>query len=344
MLCHAMTDGFTPEPRSRVVLRRLMTIPRSILLFVVSVALAPVLIPAAAAVDGVLWLACGKPAMSLRLLAFGFVFLAVELAGLAWLFLSWVRTGFGRNRVRLRADAWPIQIWWARTLLTAVERIFKLRLEVTGQDDAAPGPVIAMFRHASIVDNLLPAVLLTGDLGIRLRWIVKRELLTLPSLDVAGKRLPNYFVDRHSADPRGELRRIRSLGLDLTSMDGVLIYPEGTRFTPQRHARALKRMRDSDDRMLSRAASLVHVMPPRPGGTLALLDSGADVVVGAHQGLEGFAKLRDLWSGALMGHTVQVRLTRISAGDIPTGRQQRAEWLYEVWGELDGWIAAQLAR
>lgn len=337
-----MTTSLTTEPRSRVILRRLYTIPRSILLFMLLVALAPILIPIAAFVDLARWLARRTPAMTVRLLAFAFVFLAVELIGLIWLFLSWIRAGFGSSRARLRADAWPIQIWWARTLLGAVKRLFRLELAVTGQDQAAPGPIIAMFRHASIVDNLLPAVLLTAELGIKLRWIVKRELLTLPSLDVAGKRLPNYFVDRQAPDPRAELRRVRALGQELSANDGVLIYPEGTRFTPQRFSRAIDRMQRADDRLLAQAEQLRYVMPPRPGGTLALLDSGADVVVGAHQGLEGFARISDLWSGALVGRTISVRLTRIAADTIPTARRARAEWLYDVWAEIDHWIAQRI--
>ncbi len=330
-------ESFTPEPRSVVIRRRLVTIPRSIVLFIVMVALAPITMPVAVAVDGLRWITTRKPAMTLRLLAFGFVFFAVELLGLVRLLISWV-AGRGDSS-KLRQGAWPIQVWWAETLLKAVKRIFQIELAVVGQDTAGPGPIIAMFRHASIVDNLLPAVLLTADLGIKLRWVVKKELLTLPSLDVAGRRLPNYFVDRASSDPRAELRRIRALGNELGPSDGVLIYPEGTRFTPERFARAVARMRDSEDRLADRASRLRHVMPPRPGGTMTLLDSGADVVVGAHQGLEGFAKLGDLWSGALVGRTINVRLTRIPAEEIPKGRRERASWLYDVWEEIDAWIA-----
>jgi len=325
------------ESRGKVVARRLVTIPRSILFFLLLVALAPVLIPVALVVDGARWLVSRHPAMTIRLLAFAFVFSAVELLGLAWLLWSWIRSLFSGNH-RLAEDAWPIQVWWANALLAAVRRIFALEFAVSGQDTASPGPIIALFRHASIVDNLLPAVLITADLGIRLRWVVKRELLTLPSLDVAGRRLPNYFVDRSSQNPRQELRQIRALGQDLGTHDGVLIYPEGTRFTASRLQRALARLREADDRMLPQAEKLRHVMPPRPGGTLALLDSGADVVVGTHHGLEGFAKLKDLWAGGLVGRTIHVMLTRVPAADIPEDRRQRVEWLYAIWRDIDDWI------
>lgn len=333
-----MTTQSNPEARSRVIRRRLVTIPRSGGLFILVVALAPILIPLAAAIDLIRWLATRKPAMTLRLLAFGFVFLAAELVGLAWLFGSWVQAKFGADTDRLGEGAWPIQAWWARTLLAAATRIFRLEFDVSGQEAITPGPILALFRHASIVDNLLPAVLITDQKGIRLRWIVKRELLSVPALDVAGKRLPNYFVDRKSANPARELTGIRALAESLGENDGVLIYPEGTRFTKDRLRRAVDRMRRDGDKMLERAEQLQNVMPPRPGGTSALLDSGADVVLGAHRGLEGFAKPADLWSGALVGRQIKVAFTRIPADSIPTGYLDRAEWLYDIWVDLDRWI------
>jgi len=337
-----MTTSPKTEKRWRVVVRRLVTIPRSMLLLVALIALSPLLIPLALIVDGVRWLATRKPAMTIRLLAFGLVFFTVELIGLAWLFVSWLGTGLGHDRARLQEETWPIQAWWARTLLAAAIRLFRLRLLVAGQRQATPGPILALFRHVSIVDNLLPAVLLSDQLGIRLRWVVKRELLTLPSLDVAGNRLPNYFVDRQSNDPRSEVRHIKALAENLTDRDGVLIYPEGTRFTTQKRDRAVQRLRDSSDLLAEAAAALRYVMPPRPGGTLALLDSRSDVLVGAHHGLEGFASLHDLWSGALLGKTVNVAFTRIPAAAIPSGRRERAAWLYDVWAEMDRWIAKRL--
>jgi 1-acyl-sn-glycerol-3-phosphate acyltransferase len=335
-------EDFTPEPRAKVIRRRLVTIPRSLGILVLMIALAPIAIPAALFVDSARRIARGRPAMTLRLLAFAFVFFAAEAVGLARLFSSWLFAGFGTSRSRMRQDAWVIQVWWAGTLLAAFRRIFRIDLVVSGDRTAIPGPIIALFRHASIVDNLLPAVLLTADQGINMRWVVKRELLTLPSLDVAGKRLPNYFVDRNSSDPSIEIDRIRALSEGMGTTDGVLIYPEGTRYTARRRDKALERMRREGDTMVAAAERLRHVMPPRPGGTLALLDSGADVIVGAHQGLEGFAKLGDLWSGGLVGRTVNVAMWRIPAEQIPTKRDDRVGWLYDVWADIDAWIEARL--
>ena len=333
-----------PEPRAQVIRRRLVTVPRSFAILLVLVLGSPLLAAIAALVDLVRFVVRRRPAMSLRLLAFALVFFFVEAIGLLKLAASWARRGFGASREGMEVDAWRIQVWWAESLFRAVQKIFRLEFDVEGAEIPEPGPVIALFRHASIVDNLLPAVLITARLGIRLRWVVKRELLTLPSLDVAGRRLPNYFVNRNSPDPRTELRQIRQLGENLGPQDGVLIFPEGTRFTPQRRKRALAYMESSGDSMLASAKQLTHLMPPRPGGTTTLLDSGADVVVGAHYGLEGFARITDLWAGGLVGRRIAVRLTRHDAATIPSGRKDRVDWLYAVWSEMDGWIDEGRAR
>ncbi len=332
--------SWNDEPRRTVVRRRLSTVPRTFALLVVLTLLAPVAFLVALTVDIARSVFSRRPWMAVRLLAFAWVFLAAEAWGLVWFFTGWVRAGFGSDRERLVESAWPVQAWWARTLFGAVQRLFGLDLEVAGLETATPGPVIAMFRHASIVDNLLPAVLLTDRTGLRLRWIIKRELLSVPGLDVGGNRLPNYFVNRESGDPRTELRRIRALAHGLGPDEGVLIYPEGTRFTRSRRAAALDRLRASRPELWERASRLRHVMPPRLGGVLTLLEAGHDVLICGHDGLGGFARISDLWSGAIVGRTVRVWFRRIASADIPRSRADRIGWLYDQWQAIDDWIAA----
>ncbi len=336
-------SSWNDEPRRKVVRRRLTTVPRTFALLAVLTVLSPVAFLVAFAIDIARSVGSRRPWMAVRLLAFAWVFLAAEAWGLTRFFAGWVRAGFGSDRERLVESAWPVQAWWARTLFGAVQRLFGLDLEVAGLEAATPGPVIALFRHASIVDNLLPAVLLTDRTGLRLRWIIKRELLSVPGLDVGGKRLPNYFVDRKSGDPRTELRRIRALADGLGPHEGVLIYPEGTRFTRSRRAAALDRLRASRPELWERASRLRNVMPPRPGGVLTLLDSGHDVLICGHDGLGGFARISDLWSGAIVGRTVRVWFRRIASAEIPRSRAERIRWLYDQWQAIDDVIAADTA-
>lgn len=328
--------------RRAVIRRRLVTIPRTLALLVVTTVLAPVIVMVAAVVDAVRRIgAPGRPAMTLRLAAFAWVYLAAETIGIVWLFVQWLASGFGTNRSRLVTSTWPIQRWWARTLFGAARTLFDLRLEADGLDAAVPGPIIVMFRHASIIDNLLPAVLMTDGLGLELRWVVKRELLDLPALDIAGGRLPNHFVDRTAADPDAEIAAIRALATDLGPNEGVLIFPEGTRYTPDKARRALAALDSGDPRLAELARRMRHVLPPRPGGALALIDSGADVMVVGHEGLGGLAGIADIWSGSLVGRTIRVSGRRFLGRDIPRGESARAAWLFERWLEIDDWIDEQ---
>jgi 1-acyl-sn-glycerol-3-phosphate acyltransferase len=333
-------NAFTPEPRSEVVRRRVFTIARDLGLLVLLTLLSPVVLAAALFIDVSRWLVTRNPFMGVRALVFLWVFLAAEMVGLLWLAAQWVGAGFGTSSRRMTAAAWRVQTWWAQTLFSTVEWLFALDVVVDDLEVVRPGPIVALFRHASIIDNLLPATLLSDRAGLRMRWILKRELLSIPALDVAGKRLPNYFVDRSSASPSVELKRIRALAVGLGEDEGVLIYPEGTRFTEAKRTRAIARLEKTEPELAARARAMRYVLPPRTGGALQLLDAGIDVVVCAHEGLGGFASVADIWSGALMGRVVRVRFWRTPADQIPPSREDRVDWLFSEWQRADEWIAS----
>jgi 1-acyl-sn-glycerol-3-phosphate acyltransferase len=190
-----------------------------------------------------------------------------------------------------------------------------------------------LMRHASIIDTLLPNVLITRGAGMRLRYVLKKELLADPALDIAGNRLVNHFVDR-DGDSRAEIRAVVALADGMTPSEGVIIYPEGTRFTEARRRRLI----EGGGTTGVRAKNLRYVLPPRPGGATALLGSGHDVLVVAHTGLEGLATIPDAWSGRIMDSRLRVAAWRHAATRIPDGRAARVEWLYERWREIDAWI------
>jgi 1-acyl-sn-glycerol-3-phosphate acyltransferase len=320
--------------------RRIRTIPAFTGGLVLLLILAPFLLPVIAAVDAVRWLVRRRHWMGVRLYLFGVVYLTAEVAGLVALGASWLAAGFGRYRRPLLDSAFAIQQAWAGILTAAVQRIFGMRFDVTGSELIAPGPILLFARHTSIVDNLLPAALVSTPHKIRLRYVLKRELLSDPCLDVAGNRLPNYFVERGSDDTDRELQGIRRLGAGLGPQDGVLIYPEGTRFTKEKQARALEKLKAGDPTISSRAQRLRHVLPPRLGGPLALLEatSPADVIILTHRGLDGFAHLRDIWAGGMVNTTVMVEFWRVPRGDLPADRTDQISWLYDIWDRIDTWI------
>jgi 1-acyl-sn-glycerol-3-phosphate acyltransferase len=220
-----------------------------------------------------------------------------------------------------------------------LRRLFSIEFEVTGGTTLLPGPIIVLSRHASIVDTLLPANFVARPTGLRLRYVLKKELLVDPALDIAGNRLPNVFVDRTSRDP-AERETIESLAGSMRTGDGILIYPEGTRFSVEKLAR-IQRSASEEAGPSQIIAGLRRVLPPKPGGTLAILDAtDADVVVLAHSGLEGLATLKEIWRGDLVGSRVKVALWRIPSGQIPVSRAERVDWLHRLWADVDEWVVA----
>jgi len=321
--------------------RRLLTIPATLLGWVIACAAFPAFGFAAVVLD----VARGQRRLpTFRLAAFLPAYLSFEVLGLAAVTGLWLVHALLSEPNWLRAHQ-RLQAWWLNSLFGTAKTLFGWELATFGTENAAPGPVLVFSRHASLIDTLLPAVVLERGAGLRLRYVLKRELLADPCLDVVGHRLPNAFVDRSGLRSADEVARVGQLARGLGSDDGVLIYPEGTRFTPHKLTRALKRLAARNDGdPLDAERSLRHVLPPRPGGPLALLESAprADVLLFAHTGLEGLASLRDLVWGPLLDREIRVQLWRIPAAEIPPDAERRKRWLLARWAEIDAWVDAHL--
>lgn len=318
-------------------MRRLRTVPTHLVLFTLVTVLAPVWLLVGGIIDLVRVITGRRHAIAVRLFAFGWWYLFIGVTGLAALVGHWLAAGFGRNQERMREGSYRLQLWWAKQLFGAVVRICRLTVTVEGLDQVAPGPVIVMMRHASLIDTLLPNVFVTGRAGIRLRYVLKKELLADPLLDIAGNRLINHFVDR-SGDSAAEVKAVAALAEGLTAREGVLIYPEGTRFTSARRDRVIAGLGERDTGLAERARRLRRVLPPRPGGSAGLLEFGHDVVIAAHTGLEPLATIPDAWSGRIVGSHLRIRFQRFDGKAIPQTRRGRVDWLFDRWDEVDDWL------
>lgn len=331
--------------KSEAFRRRLITVPRTFALWALLTVALPVLVIATLGVDLIRSLTTRKAWIATRLLIMGWVYLAAQVVVIAVAGLQWLASlPFGTGAAAKRRDwAYALQTWWVRSLMAAMRFTLELRFESTDTEVLLPGPVIVLFRHASIVDNLLPHAFVSDQAGLRLRWVLKKELLSDPALDIGGNRMPNYFVDRGSDSPETERANIAALADDLSQHEGILLFPEGTRFSLTKYADRMARLAAAYPELHSIMEGHDHVLPPRSGGVLALLDSGMDVVIGAHTGLENMRGLREIWTLAPVGRTVRISFRRIPAGDIPTGRDDRIRWLHEEWARLDDTIVAMRA-
>lgn len=319
--------------------RRLVTIPAIALALALFLALAPLSALLVAVVD----LARGRGAALVRVWAFVGCYLLINVLGQLLLGAVWLASGFGLARARLVAWAYVVQSLWVLGLFRAATRIWRLRWTVGGDECIVPAPIVVLTSHASVLDTLIPTVLVTGTHAIPLRFVLKRELLIDPCLDIAGHWLPNHFVDREPSDSRVELEAIERLAAELAPGEGLLIYPEGTRFSASKRARILAALAERSPELHPRAAALTHTLLPRVAGSLALLRRApqADVVLCGHEGLGGFATLADIASGDLVGRAIHVQFWRYPAAALPVGDEARARWIYERWAELDRWIASR---
>lgn len=322
-------------------LRRAATVSGVFVALALSAALLPPLLP-------LLWLVDRLRGTALcRTACFALVLLLCEAGGILACLAIWLRAGLGRRRARFLHDNARLQAWWGSTLYRLGERIFSVRTVIEGEVPApGSGPLLCFSRHASTADTVLPVVLL-GLPGFRLRYVLKRELLLGPCLDIVGHRLPNCFVRRGVGSTDQEVQRVLSLWSEEGGVgpgDALVVYPEGTRFSEKKRKDMIARIEHSESgtelaRLL--APALRHTLSPLRQGALSLLraNPGADLLVLAHAGLESAATLGDLVSGRLVGQTVRVRLVRVPFAQIPADGDGQAQLLARLWREVDEFVA-----
>ena len=260
--------------------------------------------------------------------------------------ILWVVAGGGK---RLRTTAsiarhQRLQRWSVRVLLRRANRLLGLRVAIDDSSQAAllPAPAIVLCRHVSLVDASLPSILYL-DSGVDLHGVIMAELLTDPGFDLLYGRLGSVFIPRDNGPDA--LTAIAALGQRVDTSSVAVIFPEGRLFRPDVAQRALASIARSDPHRANRLSSLRHVLPPRPGGFVALLATcpGVDVVVVSHSGLERYGSFRDLARQVPLGLAVTVEATRYRRSEIPTDDAGAARWLDDVWLALDEWVAQRLA-
>jgi 1-acyl-sn-glycerol-3-phosphate acyltransferase len=324
--------------------RRFITIPGYVIAWTVWLGAAPVWLPLVIVVDVVR----RSRGVALRCAVLVAVYLTCEIIGMAASTGLWV----WKKLIGIDSERWieihfRLEAMWGTTLFHAVVRLFGLRLQVESGADLGRGPYLVFVRHTSTADTLLASALVSRPYGLRLRYVLKRELLWDPCLDIVGNRLPNVFVDRFTDNSAREVSRLQELAHDLGPRDGILIYPEGTRFSRAKRKRVLDHLdKKGDAKMLEYAQSLAFVLPPRPGGSLGLLEASpeADVVICAHTGFEGAASLAQIWKGALLHQVIRVQFRRIARDEIPSGRDARIAWIFEEWRRVDDWVEHQQSQ
>lgn len=254
--------------------------------------------------------------------------------------LLWVRYGFG-TRIRSaesvrRHEA--LQWWSLRLLVRRADRLLGLRVAIDPASEKAllPGPVIVVSRHVSVFDASLPGVLYQQR-GLQVRGVVMAELLADPGFDLLYGRLGSVFIRRDDGRGGEAVAAVRRMTAGAGPDTAYVIFPEGRLFRPDVRDRQLARLAERDPVRAERLAELTDLLPPRPGGVLALLDGipDADVVVIDHTGLDPWPRLADLAAAVPVDRAIEVSARRIPRSEIPTDPDERVRWLDDLWLDLD---------
>ena len=309
--------------------RRSVTISSLALIAVVATLTAPVWAPLVVVIDAVR----GRFRFPLlRLGAFGVCWSWIEIAGVARACWAWMTGRAGDERYH-----YELMRWWAGLLMAALGATTGIRPRLEDEDELAGGNAVVVARHASLADSLLSAWAIRCEADLRPRYVLKKELLNDPCLDIVGLRIPNYFLDRQAPDSRVELDALRELAAGVG--DGVVgvIFAEGTRANDAKRARAIAKIAERDPERAARLSELRRLLPPRPAGTRAMVEGAphADVVLAWHTGFDGldtFGGMIDKLAKPLP--PVRFVPRRVARADVPSGDAFDA-WLDEQWLLLD---------
>ncbi|MDQ6857237.1 MAG: 1-acyl-sn-glycerol-3-phosphate acyltransferase [Candidatus Dormibacteraeota bacterium] len=327
------------------VVRRLLLQPLFVVLTLAATVLSPLLLLGAAAASPFVagrW----RP---LRVMAFTIIWMQQEVAGIVGCICLWVGALGRTDTPAMRQQHYRLMRWFLRSARRWGERLLDVTVHI--DDDglaervlsAHDQPLLVLSRHSGPGDTFYLVDMLLDRYAREPRIVMKDILKLDPVIDLAGSRVPNYFVP-----PRGQ-RRDGSWQASIAALSGgmdeggaLLLFPEGGNFTEERRRRRLARLfRRGRGREAAQAAALHHVIAPEPGGALTALAASpnAAVILVAHGGLSGLGAGGGLFRRAPIDQVFRVQLWYIARADIPAGEENQRQWLLDCWQRVDEWVA-----
>ena len=269
--------------------------------------------------------------------------IVIDFIGQVLVFGCWLISpfGFAMDSPRNQRCNQSVMTFWTRRLMSAISLITPLPIDYSELDESLlGGNAIVVGRHRSLLDAVFPAQLF-GSRRLTAYYTLKEDLRWEPNIDIVGHRMGHVFVTRSPADLESELEPIRALASRIDGSSVGVIFPEGTFFSETRRLRALASIENANPEHLAQAEKLQYLLPPRPAGTLALLDGApnADVIMLGHVGFEPFGTIKDILLNMGAHHRVSVRAWRFDRSTVPTDASEQVSWLFDRWIEMDTWIA-----
>jgi len=333
------------------VLRRLLVAPLMPLLAVVALALFPLVLVGHALVALVLFVVRRRKVRWRlpRCWLFGIAYLVGETACLLACLALWLRFAGRVGNPRSLELHHALLRRFLGALVGLAGFTFRFRLQVhepvteplDPEHLVGEEPVVVLARHAGPGASFVLVHLLMSRYGREPRIVLTERLRWDPSIDVLLSRLGCRFIARGGDVATAA---IADLAGSLDAHDALVLFPEGGDWTPTRRRLAIGRLRRKGLHVQAeRAAQLVHVLPPRPAGTVAALSAApeADVVVFGHTGHDDLQDLQSVWAALPLRRELDVMWWREPAAVVPTGEEQISDWLFELWRRIDSWVEEQ---
>lgn len=274
-----------------------------------------------------------------RLLAFATCWAWLEIGGVIGAVVLWI-TGQSGNR----PAHYALQRWWTGSIVRALGFTVGLKISVEGADAVGTGPFVALCRHASLGDAAMSAWVLARHAHLNPRYVLKQELKMDPCLDIIGHRLPNFFVNRGSANISAELQGISQMADGLGTMDCAVIFPEGSRANDKKRETALARLQTRSPERFERLKDLKFLLPPKSAGVTALLNAvpDANLILMWHCGFDGLDSFKGMVRHVSQGmNKVHVHMSEFARSAVPSGEAFIA-WLDGKWMEMDAAVATTI--
>ena len=194
-----------------------------------------------------------------------------------------------------------------------------IQFQVKGEIPDHPAPIVVV-NHQTWMDIPILHHIVTGH-GPTLKFLIKRQLIWVPIVGWMCYALGFPRLNRGGNDQakKQDLAAIKSASETLASeKDALLIFAEGTRFTPEKHA--------------NQQSVYKHLLTPRSGGLKIALSSVTDDTPVLDLTIiykDGALNFWQCLGGALKN--VDIVIAEHKAGEIIDPRK----WLVERWLEKD---------
>lgn len=284
---------------------------------------------------------------ALRVWVFAAVYCAGECLSVLACLLLWLASPVPRWRDgdRWRARHVRVLTWYLDLLMRTAEKMIALRLTLEcprGETIDPHRPVIVLGRHAGPGASLVLVRVLLRDRHRVPKIVLKEKLRLDPALDLLLTRIGCAFIGAGGV-PGAAATAVAELASKLTSRDALVLFPEGSDWTPTRHRLAVRRLRRKGmNAQADVAAAMPHVLPPRPAGTFAALQAapGAELAVFMHTGHDELLDAAAIWQALPLRRELHMVWWNEPRPELAS-EQECSEWLNQTWVNIDAWIQEQ---